>query len=242
MKCLAFARRNALEILRDPVNLGFGIGFPVVLLLLLTAIQHNIPVPIFNLERLTPGIAVFGLSFISLFSATLISKDRASAFLSRLLTTPMSSTDFILGYTLPLFPIALGQTFVCYLAALLLGMKFTGAVLTAGIAILPASLVFIGLGLFSGSILNDKQVGGICGALLTNLSAWLSGTWFDLNLVGSGFRKAAYLLPFAHAVDLGRAVIQKDTADILPHLLWVFGWGIFCMALAVLVFQKKVRR
>ena len=84
MRILTFSKRCANEILRDPLNLAFGLGFPTVLLLLLSAIQANVPVPLFEIERLAPGIAVFGLSFMTLFSATLIAKDRESAFLERL--------------------------------------------------------------------------------------------------------------------------------------------------------------
>ena len=104
----AFSGRNTKEILRDPLNLAFGLGFPVVLLLLLTAIQSNIPIDLFELERLTPGIAIFGLSFVSLFSATLISKDRTTSFLMRLFASPMRASDYILGYTLPLLPMVTG--------------------------------------------------------------------------------------------------------------------------------------
>ena len=32
---IPFAKRCAKEILRDPINLGFGLGFPLVLLFLL---------------------------------------------------------------------------------------------------------------------------------------------------------------------------------------------------------------
>ena len=76
MKMLLFAKRNFKEILRDPLNLSFLFGFPVVLLVLLSAIQANIPVSMFEIQHLAPGIAVFGLSFMTLFSATLIAKDR----------------------------------------------------------------------------------------------------------------------------------------------------------------------
>ena len=108
MKMLTFSSRTAKEILRDPVNLGFGLGFPVVLILLLSAIQANIPVSMFEIENLAPGMTVFGLSFMTLFAATLIAKDRESALLQRLYTTPLTAADFIFGYTLPLLPIALG--------------------------------------------------------------------------------------------------------------------------------------
>ena len=238
----AFSGRNTKEMLRDPLNLAFGLGFPVVLLLLLTAIQRNIPVNLFQLERLTPGIAVFGLSFISLFSATLISKDRTTSFLMRLFASPMRASDYILGYTLPLIPMALAQALLCYLVAGLLGMQLTANVLLAILVSLLAAALFIGIGLLCGSVFNDKQVGGICGALLTNLSAWLSGTWFDLDLVGGAFKKIAYALPFAHAVDAGRAAMSGEFAAIMPHLWWVIGYAVVALVAAVLVFRKKMLR
>ena len=120
MRFINFANRNVKELLRDPLNLAFGLGFPLVLILLLSAIQANIPVNLFEIQSLTPGITVFGLSFMSLFSATIIAKDRASSFLQRLYTTPLTATDFILGYTLPIIPVSVMQTVVCYIAAIFL--------------------------------------------------------------------------------------------------------------------------
>ena len=120
MKMLTFAGRNTKEILRDPINLFFGLGFPLVLILLLSAIQANIPVPLFEIQHLTPGVTVFGLSFMTLFSATLIAKDRGSSLLRRLYTTPLTPLDFILGYTLPILPIAVAQSVVWYIVALVL--------------------------------------------------------------------------------------------------------------------------
>ncbi|MEA5047740.1 MAG: ABC transporter permease [Eubacteriales bacterium] len=238
----AFSGRNTKEMLRDPLNLAFGLGFPVALLLLLTAIQSNIPFSLFELDQLTPGIAVFGLSFVSLFSATLISKDRTTSFLMRLFASPMRASDFILGYTLPILPMAVLQTLFCYAVALALGLKFTPNLLLAVLVSLPAALLFIGIGLLCGSVFNDKQVGGICGALLTNLSAWLSGTWFDLNLVGGAFQSIAYALPFAHAVDAGRAAVMGDYAAIMPHLWWVIGYALAILAVAIFAFQRKMHK
>ncbi len=242
MRMLTFANRNAKEILRDPLNLFFGLGFPLVLILLLSAIQANIPVELFEISHLTPGITVFGLSFMTLFSATLISKDRGSSLLQRLYTTPMTPFDFILGYTLPIIPIAVAQSVICYIAALILGLPLTVNILLAVVFIIPVSLLFIALGLLFGSILNDKQVGGICGALLTNLSAWLSGTWFDLELVGGAFKKIAYALPFVHAVEAERAVLSGNFSGILPHLLWVLGYSAAALTAAVLLFLRQMKK
>ena len=242
MRMLTFAGRNTREILRDPLNLSFIFGFPLVLLLLLSAIQANIPVALFEVEHLTPGITVFGLAFLTLFSATIISKDRGSSLLQRLYTTPLTPVDFILGYTLPLIPIAVGQSAVCYLAAVCLGLPVTLNLLYAILFILPVSILYVALGLLCGSVLNDKQVGGICGALLTNVSAWLSGIWFDLDLVGGVFRKVANILPFVHAVELERAVLAGNFAGVFPHLWWVLGYAAVLLAAAVLLFLRQMKR
>lgn len=242
MKMWTLAGRTFKEILRDPLTLFFGLAFPLVLLLLLSAIQANIPVELFAIGHLTPGITVFGLSFMTLFSATLIAKDRSSSLLSRLYTTPLTPLDFILGYTLPFLPLSVAQSAVCYLAALVLGLELSVNILLSVLFILPVSLLFVALGLLFGSILNDKQVGGIVGALLTNLTAWLSGTWFDLELVGGTFKKIAYALPFVHAVEMERAVLAGDLAGIFPHLFWVLGYALLALLLAVLFFLRQMKK
>lgn len=241
MKMLSFAKRNSREILRDPLTVVFSLGFPVVLLLLLTAIQANVPVALFEISRLTPGITVFGLSFMTLFSATLIARDRESALLQRLYTTPLTAADFIFGYALPIVPISVGQCVVCYALAIILGLPVTVTILYAVLMILPVSLFFVGLGLLCGSLFSVKQVGGICGALLTNLTAWLSGVWFDLKLVGGAFEKIAYLLPFVHAVELERAVLDGRYADMLPHIGWVLGYALLIMIAAVILFLRQMK-
>ena len=242
MRMLAFANRNTKELLRDPLNLAFGLGFPLVLILLLSAIQANVPVALFEIQHLTPGITVFGLSFMTLFSAMNISRDRSSSLLQRLYTTPLTPVDFILGYTLPIIPLAVAQCAVCYIAAVVLGLEVTVNILYAVIFIVPVSLLFIALGLLFGSILTDKQVSGVCGALLTNLSAWLSGTWFDLSLVGGVFQKIAYMLPFVHAVEMERAVLAGDFAGIFPHIWWVLGYAAASLAAAVLLFLRQMKK
>lgn len=242
MRMLTFANRNTKEILRDPLTVVFGLGFPLVLILLLSAIQANVPVSLFEIQHLTPGITVFGLSFITLFSATLIAKDRGSSLLQRLYTTPLTPLDFILGYTLPIIPFAVAQSIICYIVAIALGLDITVNILLAILFIIPTSLLFIALGLLFGSILTDKQVGGICGALLTNLSAWLSGTWFDLKLVGGAFQKIAYALPFVHAVEMERAILVGNFSDVLPHFLWVLGYAIVALSAAVLLFLRQMKK
>ena len=242
MRLFMFSKRCAKEILRDPINLLFGLAFPIVLLLLLFAIGENVPADIFTLEILTPGIAVFGLSFMTLFSATLISRDRESSFMEMLYTTPLRAVDFIAGYMLPLIPMALCQCALSYLCAMALGLTVSWNILPALLLTLPVAVLYIALGLLFGSILTVKQVGGICGALLTNLSVWLSGAWFDLKLIGGVFLKIAECLPFLHAVESARAALAGDMGAALLHALPVLLYAIAALSLAIFLFLRQMKK
>lgn len=242
-----FAGRNTKEILRDPLTLFFGVLFPLILLLLLTLINNGVSkstggnVQVFEISNLAPGISVFGLSFISLFSAMLISKDRGSSFMLRLITSPLTASDFIAGYTLPLVPMALAQICLSFAGAMALGLKPSVNILLCVLTEVPMIFVFVGLGLLCGTVFNEKAVGGICGALLTNLCAWLSGAWFDVSLVGGVFEKIAFVLPFANGVEAGRAALAGNYGEIMPYLWVVIAWGAGMLALSVVVFTRKMR-
>lgn len=242
-KTLFFARRNWLEMRRDPISLFFGVAFPLILLLLLSLINRSIPAEaqmhLFEIENLAPGIAVFSLSFLTLFSAMLISKDRTSAFVLRLYCSPLSGSGFIVGYVLPLLPMAAAQMAVCFLAAVVMGLTVSWNILLCIAVSLPIMVFYIAVGLLCGTLLSEKAVGGACGALLTNVSAWLSGTWFSLDLIGGGFRKVAYCLPFANAVDAARAALAGRTGEIGKNLWIVLAWAFAAMFLAVVIFAQR---
>lgn len=242
MITLVFARRNRKELLRDPLTLAFGLGFPLVLLVLLSLIERNIPVPMFEIRRLAPGVAAFGLTFIALFSAMLVSKDRSQSFMMRLRTSPMEARHFILGYLLPLIPLAIAQVAVCYLAAAALGFRLNLNALLSLIALLPAAILYIAIGLLCGTLLNDRQVGGVCGAVLTNVCAWLSGIWFDLSLLGDGFRRVGEVLPFANAVTASRAAAAGDWAALGKPLAITAAYAALLLILAIWIFQRRLKK
>ena len=246
MKTLAFASRNAKELLRDAVTSIFGIGFPVVLLTLLSIINSSIPkeanMTLFEIKSLTGGIAEFGLVFLSLFSALLVSKDRCTAFIIRLYTSPLKASGYIIGYILPLIPMAVAQSLVTCLFALIFGLEFSVNILLAALVSIVPAFLYISIGLLCGTAFSDKMVGVLCGAVLTNISAWLSDIWFDLSLVGGAFEKIAGFLPFVHAVNAIRAVFEGDYSQIIPELLWVLGYAVVIFACAVWLFNRRMKQ
>lgn len=223
MRTFVFASRNTKEILRDMITLFFGLGFPLVLMVLLSAINASIPqeaaeaTKLFQIQNLAPGISVFGLSFISLFSAQLISKDRTTSFVLRLFTSPLKAFEFILGYTLPLVPMSLAQSVICYIAAVFFGLEVTPNILLAVVVNIPIALVFIALGLLAGTFLNEKAVGG----------------WFE---------SIANAMPFAHAVNAARYAVSGEYAEIMPELLWVIVYAVVLLVLAITAFTIKMKR
>lgn len=245
MRILIFAKRNAKEILREPLNLCFGLGFPLVLLVLLSIINANIPLeannPMFEIDNLAPGLMMFGTAFMALFAGMLIAKDRTSAFLTRLFTSPMKATDFLIGYTAPVLLIVVAQATITLLASLICGLHMSVWFILAIIVTAMTSLFFVGLGLLCGSILNDKAVGGICGALVTNLAGWLSGVFIPLELIGGGFFFFCKILPFYHSVEAIKATLNGDFNGMLPHLGISFLYILAIFMVAILTFRQKMR-
>ncbi len=245
MRTLLFAKRNTKEILREPLNLAFGLGFPLILLALLSVINASIPAEagntMFEIGNLAPGLAMFGTAFMALFGGMLLAKDRTTSFLTRLFASPMRAADFLLGYTAPLIVMAAVQATMTLLAALICGLQITAGILLAIVVTALTSLLFIGLGLLCGSLFNDKAVGGLCGALLTNLAGWLSGVFIPIELIGGGFETFCHVLPFYQSVQAIKFAIDGDFVGMLPHLEIALAYAIGIYAIAIFVFRYKMR-
>ena len=237
---LTFARRNRKEILRDPVTLLFGILLPIIIMWLFSIMQKNMPFDLYSIENLTPGIVIFSFSFITLFSGMLLGKDKSTSFLTRIFASPMTATDFIVGYTLPLLPVGILQIVICFISAFVLDLPFNINVIIAFIVLIIISFLYIGFGILLGTFLTDKQVGGAF-AIFVNLSAWLSGAWFELDMIGGTFKTISYLLPFAHARDATKATLVGEYGNLVVPLLWVIGYTIVIYFIAISGFKKKMK-
>ncbi|MGE7114502.1 ABC transporter permease [Lysinibacillus sp. NPDC047702] len=240
MRANVFAARNHKEIVRDPVTLLIGLGLPILLMCLFSVMQKNMPFAFYEISNLTPGVIVFSFSFLTLFSGMLLGKDRSSSFLMRIFASPMSAGDYILGYVLPLLPIAFIQIILCLLAAMFLGLPLDSSILFMVGVLIIISLFYIGLGLLFGTIFTDKQVGGIF-AIFVNVSTWFSGTWFEPDMIGGTFQAIAQFLPFVHAVNAARAVQSTSYAAAFIPLVIVVGYTIVIFTIAILLFKRKMR-
>lgn len=242
MRFLSLTSRNIKEVYRDPVSITLGVAMPAILLVLFASIGKNAPVEVFTANSLTPAVAVFSFGFLTLFSSMLLAKDRESAFLSRLLTTPLKPTDFILAYTLPFLPIALLQIAVCFTAGIIYGVTLNLSILPALAILFTISIACIGIGMIVGSLFSEKQAPGLASAVIIIISLF-GGVWMNLKMAGGIFAAVGYALPFAYAIDTTRAVLNGyELGNIVITLYWVLGYTLIFFILGILCFRWRTKR
>ncbi len=238
MRMLNFAKRNFKELTRDPLSLIFEIILPIFLLFIFQ--QINIPSDSFKLENFTPGIILFGFSFITLFTATLVSKDRSSALLIRLGTSPMKSRDYILGYILSLIPIIIIQDILFFIVAIMLGLSFSINIIYTIFMSLIVSVIFIALGILIGSLVSEKATGGI-GSVIVQLVCFTSGMYFSKDLIGNAFAKVCEVLPFESCLNIIKGILNDNLSIISARNIIVFSiYTVGVLMLSIIVFKKKM--
>lgn len=248
-KVSAFSARNFKEIIRDPLSYIFCLGFPLVMLFVMTLVNDGIPdeagMTIFRIDNLAGGIAVFGLTFVMLFTCLSVAKDRSGAFLVRLYATPMTSGDFILGYVLPTSLLAVLQILITFAASLVVSL-ITGieldplGLLLALLSLLPTVIMMISFGLLFGTLFSEKAAPGLC-SIVISLASFLGGVWFDADGMGGVMLKICEALPFYHAVKAARTASALNFDGYLPHLLITLAYAVVITAASVIVFKNKMK-
>lgn len=241
MKIISLTTRNLKEIYRDPVTLLLGIALPVLFLFLFTSLFKNSQLSMFSPQALAPGVVVFSYAFTIMFSAVLLAKDKQSAFLLRLFATPLKPWHFITSYLLPFIPFTIAQTLVCFSVAGLLGASFTNLFPVAVILLLTA-ISCITIGIILGSLFTVNQVSGI-GSIFITLISLFSGAWMDLKSVGGIFENLGYSMPFTHAIDASRKLLQGENLNaVSTNCYVVLAYAGLLLALSVIAFNFAMKR
>lgn len=245
----AFSSRNLKEIIRDPLSYIFCLGFPLVMLIIMTLVNDSIPpeaeMTIFRIDHLAGGIAVFGLTFIMLFCCLTVAKDRSGAFLVRLYATPMKSGDFIAGYLLPVSLVGLAQTLITFVTSFVISLitnvelNFIGLLLAA-FTLLPAMIMMISFGLLFGTLFSEKAAPGLC-SIVISFASFLGGVWFDVEGTGGILADICNVLPFFHAVKAARLASALTFDGYISHLLITLGYAAVVTAAAIIVFNRKMK-
>ena len=237
MRMINFAKRNFKELIRDPLSLVFEIVLPIFLLFIFQ--QINIPGETYKLENFTPGIILFGFSFITLFTANLVSKDRSSSLLTRLATSPMKSKDYILGYIISLLPIIVIQEILFFIVAIILGLNFSINIIYTIFISLPISIMFISLGILIGSLVSEKATGGI-GSIVVQLVCFTSGMYFSKDLIGEVFSIICEILPFESCLTIIKGTLNNLDIVFISNIIVFLIYVVLVTILSIVAFKKKM--
>ncbi len=239
MRVRELASRNLKEIIRDPLSLGIAVALPIVLLLTLQALGGD-GTPFLTPTLLTPGIVLFGLVMVMFSSAMILSRDRETALLARLLTAPLRSSDFVAGYSLPYVLVAFVQAAALLAIGAIVGLRIEGSVALVVLVLALTAVFYVALGMIMGSFLTIGQVSGAY-ALVLMLTIF-GGAWFDLEEIGGVFLTIGNLLPFKHALDASRAVMADGAGfgDIAGDIAWVAAYTVAAVAVAIAAFQHRM--
>jgi ABC-2 type transport system permease protein len=239
MRFMALATRNFKEVYRDPLHIGLTIGMPILVLLALHAIGR------WNIRSLTPtflapGITLFGFAMLTDSAGMILARDREKALLTRLLTAPLRAPDFISAYSLPYIPVAIIQTGVVFAVAALLGFEVNGNIGLVFLVLLVMSLGYIGMGMILGSLFSYRQAPIVWIVVL--LLTIFGGTWMDLEEIGGVIHTTMRALPFAHALDATRDVMEHGLGFhcIATDFYWVLGYTVVFFALGVFLFRRRM--
>ena len=250
-RALTLAGRNQKEILRDPLSYLFCLAFPLVMLVVMTVVNESIPkeagVTIFRIERLAPGIAVFGQTFLMLFACLSVSRDRSGSFLVRLYATPARPGEFILGYQIPMMELGGAQTLILYAASYVVSLIVKSPLRIPGLllsflALQLSALLFISFGLIFGTLFSEKAAPGLC-SIIISLGSFLGCIWFDAESLGGVMLKICKALPFFYCTKIGRSALVLDfgrEAFWIP-LLVVAACALIVNLASVLVFHRRMR-
>ena len=238
MRTLNFAKRNFKEIIRDPLSIIFSVLLPLFLLFIFK--QINIPNESYELHNFTPGIVVFGFSFITLFTAMLVSKDRTSSLLIRLGISPMKPIEYILGYMLSIIPLILIQNVLFFILAIALGLSFSINIIWAILISIVVAILFIAIGIILGSLFSEKASSGIS-SIVVQLVCFTSGMYFPRELLGDVFSRICEYLPFESCVTIIKGVMNANLESITIRKIIVFSiYTILALIISILIFKEKM--
>lgn len=242
MKVAALSKRTFKEIIRDPLSLVFGIGLPLVMMVLFYALNNQFDdMPdIFSVNEMALSMSYFGLTFLTLFLGMLVSGDRDKSFIVRLKAAPVKNGEFIAGYFLPMLVIVFVQIFACIGVGAILGLKLSLKLLPAIAFLFVDSLLFIGLGILFGTLFSIRQVGGIS-SIIINVTAIFSGIWFPLDAAKGGFKIFCNVLPFVHGLDLVKNAYNGSYENVWFNLVYILGLTAIIFAVSSVLFKRKLK-
>jgi len=203
----------------------------------------------FNPERrsqvnVVPGLTAIILTMtMILFTSIALVRERERGNLELLITTPVHSLELMIGKLVPYIFVGLIQiTIILGLGRLVFQVPFNGDLASLGVI----TLAFIGASLTLGLLISTFAATQMQAMQMTIFilipSILLSGFMFPYEAMPEAAQYIAEILPATHFVRLIRGVVLRgaNAAQLLPDILWLFGFTAVMLTIATKRFRKSL--
>jgi ABC-2 type transport system permease protein len=195
------------------------------------------------IDFFAPGVMGLAAMMVT-FMLSIISfvHERSTGTLDRLLTTPATEGEIVGGYALALGLVALVQSVVILVTAVLLfDVNIEGSILLVLATILLLGIGSQGLGFLLSSIAKNEFQAVQFMPIILFPSILLAGVFWPIEAVPELLRPVSYFIPLTYAVEGCRSVMIRgwDIGDVWPQLLVL---AAFATAMLVLSAYSLKRR
>ncbi len=226
------ANRIINQIIRDRRTLALILIVPVVVM---TLIWLSFPKELGTLDYIAPALlATLALFFGFLLTGISFLRERSQGTLERLMASPVTKADIVIGYLLGFFLFALLQSLIIVLFTVYaLNIHYTGALWQIFVLQVVILIGAINLGIFiSAFARNEFQMVQFI-PLIILPQVFLCGLLWPVEQMNTVLQWIAKFLPLTYAVDGLRGIMvnNKSLADVGGDLAVLAG---FALAMSVI--------
>ena len=196
------------------------------------------------IDYFAPGVVSFAIMMVTtMITIILFVNERRNGTLQRLLVTPASEAEIVVGYALAFAVIGIIQSIVVLLAAIVLfDIAIVGNILLALLVILLLAFGHQGLGiLLSAGAKNELQAIQFIPLILFP-SILLAGLFWPIESIPSYLQPLSYIIPLRYGIDAERAIMLRGWGfgEIWIDLLALVLFAVLTLSASVLLLKRKI--
>jgi ABC-2 type transport system permease protein len=192
----------------------------------------------------SPGMMV-QFSIAGLFGfAEILVFERKSRALQRLLTTPTTRIQILLGHFLAIFVLLLMQFVILVgFGQLALGLDYFREPVATLLMIFTSVLWTASFGLLIGVLAKSEEQAIIFSLIPMFILSALGGAWMPLETTGELFRTVGHLTPTAWSMDGFKDILVRGQGleSVWVSAVILVGWAVVLFSLAVWRFRFETR-
>ena len=188
-----------------------------------------------------PGMIGFTIMQTCIYSSLeRNTKLRKSGILRKLLTTPITRSEWIISKMLfQLFLSFLSTVIIVIVGVLVYGLHVNLTILMF-VIIIATSFLFTGLGMMIGRFVKDEESAGMAGGVVTFPMMFLAGTFFELEMMPEALQTVARGLPLFYVNEgLRDSMIKLEMADATTNTIVVLIFAAIFFIIGLLLTKWK---